>query len=74
MSWKGKMKTRNCLNCDKDISKYHPRQLYCNNVKCQKKRHCENVKRYYWKNRDKLYNMARLRYLAKKENQDEDYG
>jgi len=38
---------RYCINCNKDISNYHPRQLYCWDVVCQNKKRCEQMKRYY---------------------------
>lgn len=47
------MKLRYCKNCGKDISRYHPRQLYCFDKVCQNKKRCETMKKYYKNKRKK---------------------
>lgn len=54
------MKERFCKFCKKDISKYHPAQKYCDNIICQKKAHCERVKRYFNNKKNKVKKMLAL--------------
>jgi hypothetical protein len=35
-----------CAFCNK-LMPAHPRRKYCNTIQCQKKRRCENMKRYF---------------------------